>query len=197
MILYKLQIIITASNLQVKALESLYSKELRLRKENEVALAKEKEDHRRTKNQHDEERLIAKDQRLLLDIQVANFENQVKELEDELLSAVEQCKEYKKEREELQVERDNALNLAEELAKNQADGVSSMHMHQFLSVFSLSDIHEATCNFDPSRKIGEGGYGSIYKGFLRHTQVAIKLLNPDSMQGPSEFKQEVRQYEFT
>ncbi|EEF31859.1 receptor protein kinase, putative [Ricinus communis] len=59
------------------------------------------------------------------------------------------------------------------------------------SLFSLSEIQEATCNFNPSLKIGEGGYGSIYKGFLRHFLAAIKVLNPDGMQGPLEFKQEV------
>ncbi|KAJ9188329.1 hypothetical protein P3X46_003695 [Hevea brasiliensis] len=196
---------------RAKAVESLYAKELKLRKESEEALMKEKEDHQRTKNRWDEDRLITMDQRLLQQIHASNFDNKIKELNDEILSAVEQCKEYKKERDELQLERDMvlkvaeelskmqagdvetsiALKIAEELSKMQAGDASSIHMCQFFSVFSLSEIKEATRNFDPSLKIGEGGYGNIYKGFLRHTPVAIKALNPDSMQGPLEFKQEV------
>uniref|UniRef100_A0A2C9VV46 RING-type E3 ubiquitin transferase n=1 Tax=Manihot esculenta TaxID=3983 RepID=A0A2C9VV46_MANES len=196
---------------RAKALESLYAKELKLRKESEEALVKEKEDHQRTKKQWDEDRLITMDQRLLQQIQSSNFDNKIKEMNDEILTAVEQCKEYKKERDELELERDIvlkiaeeiskfqagdleidiALKIAEELSKRQAEDASAIHMGQFLSVFSLSEIKEATRNFDPSFKIGEGGYGSIYKGVLRYTPVAIKVLNPDSMQGPLEFKQEV------
>lgn len=201
-----------AINFQAKALESLYAKELKLRKESEEALVKEKEDHQRTKKQWDEDRLITMDQRLLQQIQSSNTDNKIKEMNDEILTAVEQCKEYKKERDELELERDIvlkiaeeiskfqagdleidiALKIAEELSKRQAEDASTIHMGQFLSVFSLSEIKEATRNFDPSFKIGEGGYGSIYKGVLRYTPVAIKVLNPDSMQGPLEFKQEVR-----
>ncbi|CAK7348877.1 unnamed protein product [Dovyalis caffra] len=36
----------------------------------------------------------------------------------------------------------------------------------------------------------EGGYESIYKGFPSSPPVSIKMLNPDSIQGPAEFKQE-------
>ncbi|KAK1369642.1 hypothetical protein POM88_035734 [Heracleum sosnowskyi] len=54
----------------------------------------------------------------------------------------------------------------------------------------LEQIKEATHNFDPSLKIGEGGYGSIYRGVLRHTQVAVKVLHSNSSQGNLEFEQE-------
>ena len=32
--------------------------------------------------------------------------------------------------------------------------------------FSLEEIAEATSHFDGTRKIGEGGYGSVYFGVL-------------------------------
>lgn len=33
-------------------------------------------------------------------------------------------------------------------------------------MYSLEDIAEATADFDESRKIGEGGYGSVYYGAI-------------------------------
>ncbi|XP_062112500.1 lysM domain receptor-like kinase 3 [Humulus lupulus] len=43
-------------------------------------------------------------------------------------------------------------------------------------VFSLEEIEEATGNFDESRKVGEGGYGSVYFGILGKKEVAIKKM---------------------
>uniref|UniRef100_A0A2N9FI27 RING-type E3 ubiquitin transferase n=1 Tax=Fagus sylvatica TaxID=28930 RepID=A0A2N9FI27_FAGSY len=51
---------------------------------------------------------------------------------------------------------------------------------------------EATQGFHESLKIGQGGFGSIYKGLLRQTEVAIKRLQSQGSQGPSEFQMEVR-----
>lgn len=33
-------------------------------------------------------------------------------------------------------------------------------------IYSLAEIEEATLKFDETRKIGEGGYGSVYYGML-------------------------------
>lgn len=49
--------------------------------------------------------------------------------------------------------------------------------------YSIEEIEAATEFFAESRKIGEGGYGPVYKCFLDHTQVAIKVLRPDAAQG--------------
>jgi wobble nucleotide-excising tRNase len=57
--------------------------------------------------------------------------------------------------------------------------------------FSLEEIKQATENFGTSRKIGEGGLGPVYKGFLCNTVVAIKKLDPESLQSRTEFEQEV------
>ncbi|MFQ6661743.1 hypothetical protein Gotur_029789, partial [Gossypium turneri] len=57
--------------------------------------------------------------------------------------------------------------------------------------YSIVEIEEATENFSASNKIGEGGYGPVYKGKLDHTPVAIKILRPDAAQGKKQFKQEV------
>ncbi|XWS46100.1 hypothetical protein CRYUN_Cryun14cG0034500 [Craigia yunnanensis] len=178
---------------RVKESEILYTQELKQRKEIEEALAKEKEELSRMKNQRDEvmvELQNALDQKSSLEKQIVESEKVVKELEEKIISAVELLQNYKKERDELQMERDNALKEAEELRKSRAE-TSGSHMPQFFSEFSFSEIEEATRNFDPTLKIGEGGYGSIYKGLLRHTTVAIKMLHAHSLQGPSEFQQEV------
>ncbi|MBA0757964.1 hypothetical protein Gotri_021006 [Gossypium trilobum] len=178
---------------RVKASEILYAQELKQRKEIEEALAKEKDELGKMKNQRDEVRIelqAALGQKSSLENQIAESEKEVKELQEKIFSAVELLQNYKKERDELQMERDNALKEAEELRKSRAEP-SGAPMHQFFTEFSFTEIEEATLNFDPSLKIGEGGYGSIYKGNLRHTTVAIKRLHSNSLQGPSEFQQEV------
>ncbi|CAA7057916.1 unnamed protein product [Microthlaspi erraticum] len=57
--------------------------------------------------------------------------------------------------------------------------------------YTIEEIEEATQNFSPSHKIGEGGYGPVFKATLDYTQVAIKIVRPDATQGRSQFQQEV------
>ncbi|KAF8118979.1 hypothetical protein N665_0001s0037 [Sinapis alba] len=57
--------------------------------------------------------------------------------------------------------------------------------------YTIEEIEEATENFSITNKIGEGGYGPVYKGTLDYTKVAIKVLRPDATQGRSQFQQEV------
>ncbi|CAA0405572.1 unnamed protein product [Arabidopsis thaliana] len=57
--------------------------------------------------------------------------------------------------------------------------------------YTIEEIEEATEDFSPSRKVGEGGYGPVYKGTLDYTKVAIKVLRPDAAQGRSQFQREV------
>ncbi|EXB29692.1 U-box domain-containing protein 51 [Morus notabilis] len=57
--------------------------------------------------------------------------------------------------------------------------------------YTIQEIQSATDYFNNKQKIGEGGYGPVYKGFLDHTPVAIKILRPDISQGLVQFQQEV------
>ncbi|KAM1200636.1 hypothetical protein ACFX2I_016892 [Malus domestica] len=57
--------------------------------------------------------------------------------------------------------------------------------------YSIEEIEAATEFFTESRKIGEGGYGPVYRCYLDHTPVAVKVLRPDAAQGRSQFNQEV------
>ncbi|KAL8127204.1 hypothetical protein AgCh_014208 [Apium graveolens] len=50
----------------------------------------------------------------------------------------------------------------------------------------------ATSNFSNNNKIGEGGFGPVYKGLLEDgQQIAVKRLSENSRQGIDEFKNEV------
>ncbi|KAG5559749.1 hypothetical protein RHGRI_009304 [Rhododendron griersonianum] len=57
--------------------------------------------------------------------------------------------------------------------------------------YTIEEIEAATDHFSISLKIGEGGYGPVFKCFLDHTPVAVKVLRPDAAQGRSQFQQEV------
>ncbi|KAJ9671369.1 hypothetical protein PVL29_025188 [Vitis rotundifolia] len=58
--------------------------------------------------------------------------------------------------------------------------------------FSLRHIKAATNNFDPANKIGEGGFGPVYKGALPDGSViAVKQLSSKSKQGNREFVNEI------
>ncbi|KAG9134449.1 hypothetical protein Leryth_019696 [Lithospermum erythrorhizon] len=58
--------------------------------------------------------------------------------------------------------------------------------------FTLRQIKAATNNFDPANKIGEGGFGSVYKGCLADgTIIAVKQLSSKSKQGNREFINEI------
>lgn len=87
-------------------------------------------------------------------------------------------------------ERDHAVHEVEELRqkRNQMLSVLVTSMH---CEFSSSELERATENFSSSLMIGEGGFGCVYRGILRNMMVAIKVLKPDSLQGQSQFEQQV------
>lgn len=64
--------------------------------------------------------------------------------------------------------------------------------------FTLSDLKAATRNFRPDSVIGEGGFGSVFKGWIdEHTLaasrpgsgmvIAVKKLNQEGWQGHKEW----------
>ncbi|KAJ1379778.1 Serine-threonine/tyrosine-protein kinase, catalytic domain [Sesbania bispinosa] len=64
--------------------------------------------------------------------------------------------------------------------------------HSDLIVFSYLTIKVATDNFSKDNKLGEGGFGTVYKGKLRKGQeIAVKRLSETSNQGLEEFKNEI------
>ncbi|KAL5564110.1 hypothetical protein UlMin_027274 [Ulmus minor] len=58
--------------------------------------------------------------------------------------------------------------------------------------FTLRQIKAATGNFDAANKIGEGGFGPVYKGVLSNgSAIAVKQLSSKSRQGNREFVTEI------
>lgn len=58
--------------------------------------------------------------------------------------------------------------------------------------FTLKQIKFATKNFHPENKIGEGGFGPVYKGVLSDGAIiAVKQLSSKSKQGNREFVNEI------
>ncbi|KAL9456513.1 hypothetical protein AB3S75_005690 [Citrus x aurantiifolia] len=60
------------------------------------------------------------------------------------------------------------------------------------NTFSYAELRSATKDFDPSNKLGEGGYGPVYKGTLSDGRViAVKQLSIASHQGKNQFVNEI------
>ncbi|ONK65644.1 uncharacterized protein A4U43_C07F39190 [Asparagus officinalis] len=61
-----------------------------------------------------------------------------------------------------------------------------------MPLFEFVEIEAATNNFSNENKLGEGGFGSVYKGKMREGQeIAVKRLSKTSLQGLDELKTEV------
>ncbi|XP_062160662.1 cysteine-rich receptor-like protein kinase 25 isoform X2 [Alnus glutinosa] len=71
-------------------------------------------------------------------------------------------------------------------ARDQDNSTGEMHY------FDLSTMQAATNNFSDANKLGEGGFGPVYKGkLINGNEIAVKRLSMKSKQGLEEFKNEV------
>ncbi|XP_039047994.1 U-box domain-containing protein 33-like isoform X2 [Hibiscus syriacus] len=113
---------------QAKTFERLYNE---CKREKETALTKQKESIEKIKRLREEEHSVAREQKSILESQVTNSDRRMKQLEDELASAMEQLQVSLKERDELQIELQNSRKMIEELLRKQAEETLSAHMDQF------------------------------------------------------------------
>ncbi|CAI8593038.1 unnamed protein product [Vicia faba] len=75
--------------------------------------------------------------------------------------------------------------------KNQIDKKENEDID--IPIYDLSTIVNATNNFSIDNKLGQGGFGPVYKGKLENGQdIAVKRLSNTSEQGPKEFINEVK-----
>ncbi|XP_043698651.1 cysteine-rich receptor-like protein kinase 15 [Telopea speciosissima] len=75
--------------------------------------------------------------------------------------------------------------------KTEIDGLDEISMVQSLQ-FNFGTIRAATFNFSDLNKLGQGGFGPVYKGkLLNEQEIAVKRLSRHSGQGELEFKNEV------
>ncbi|XP_019174762.1 PREDICTED: cysteine-rich receptor-like protein kinase 10 [Ipomoea nil] len=84
-----------------------------------------------------------------------------------------------------------ATKVKKQITTTEQTDVSGISTEDCLQ-YDLATIQVITDDFSPENKIGEGGYGCVYKGKLPTEQeVAIKRLSRNSGQGAQEFKMEV------
>ncbi|PWZ22706.1 putative serine/threonine-protein kinase PIX13 [Zea mays] len=71
-----------------------------------------------------------------------------------------------------------------------------------LKIYTFAELKSATRNFRPETVLGEGGFGKVYKGWVDEktmnpskastgVMVAVKKLNPESVQGMEQWQSEV------
>ncbi|WOL10105.1 U-box domain-containing protein 33-like isoform X1 [Canna indica] len=196
---------------KIKDFEDLYAKEVRYRKEIEGELDRKKLEVERHNNQQAEalhrekmevEKLrnqlaevsrqlkIESEQKLGIEAKLAESICFTKDLEEKLSQTHNLVHSLQEKYDTLQKELEDAVKEAEEMRHytEQTNAGSSLPLN---SEFSYLELEQATQNFSSSLKIGEGGFGKVYKGCLRNTTVAIKMLNTKGMQGQPEFHQEV------
>ncbi|CAL4967846.1 unnamed protein product [Urochloa decumbens] len=180
---------------KAKTIENLYQHEIRQRKTMEETLVRQAHEIEEMKMQHhaiSNELHDVKEQKFALEQEITELASVIKDHEEETVANRHHLHVLQTDNEKLQQERDAAVAEADALRqKNDQKIPMPLPAETLTTEFSYFELEQATQGFNERLKIGEGGFGSVYKGFLRNTTVAIKLLNPQSMQGQSEFNQEV------
>lgn len=186
---------------QLKIFESAHAHEVKLRIEAEEAL-------RTTVNE--QEKLVEEKEELARELQntlgnIALLDSHAREVNSRCDEAARELKliqasiaTLQQEKQKIRREKMEAVRWLERWRSRGDDGTANCDGFMGLvedlpglAEFSLADLQTATCNFSDSFKIGKGGHGCVYKGEMLGRTVAIKKLYPTSMQGQSEFQQEV------
>ncbi|KDO72868.1 hypothetical protein CISIN_1g003481mg [Citrus sinensis] len=187
---------------KVKAFESAYAREMHLRKEAEDALQTTIQDqeklkqekafvtqelHRTMRNvallnsraqEANRRRDEATGELKLIQASIATLQQEKQRIRRQKVEAVRWLERWRSRGQAGAANYDGFIGLVEDLPES--------------AEFSLADLQTATCNFSESFKVGQGGFGCVYKGEMLGRTVAIKMLYSHNMQGQLEFQQEVR-----
>ncbi|PRQ30479.1 putative protein kinase RLK-Pelle-DLSV family [Rosa chinensis] len=92
-----------------------------------------------------------------------------------------------------EIDQNELLNFRNSKRPTDLNGLQNVgKMGHDLSIFSYASVMAATINFAEENKLGEGGFGPVYKGKLATgEEVAVKRLSKCSGQGTLEFKNEL------
>ncbi|XP_057428739.1 receptor-like serine/threonine-protein kinase SD1-8 isoform X1 [Lotus japonicus] len=94
----------------------------------------------------------------------------------------------------LQGNRDSIMNKVVLPTNRDRESLGESNMDEIdLLLFDFNTITLATNNFSEQNKLGEGGFGIVYRGKLMEgPEIAVKRLSKNSAQGIEEFKNEVK-----
>ncbi|KAJ0253769.1 U-box domain-containing protein 32 [Hirschfeldia incana] len=178
---------------KAKALDGLCTKELSRRKKLEEFLEKEKGELKTVIEQNNgfmRKLQIVQGDNLRLERQISKLQDLEKEHGEKFDTAMELLKSFRQKRDEIRIDHENAVkevNALKRLIKGKSVESSGSEMLDY----SFMEINEATNDFDQSWKLGEGKYGSLYKGNLQNLQVAVKMLPSYGSQNHFEFERKV------
>ncbi|XP_027103755.1 U-box domain-containing protein 32 isoform X2 [Coffea arabica] len=173
-----------------EASETFYLKEINSRSYMEDLLKKQRQELEKMKNKHNQivkELQLVQNQKLSLERKFMENCSTEEELEEKIIQAVKLLISFKGKRDLLWKEQERALRESHKFQKMVKEDVCAMHVSHSFDI-SFSEIIEATRTFDPSMKIGEGRFGSVYKGIIHHVKVAIKMLPSCGSQSDSDFE---------
>ncbi|GAU37516.1 hypothetical protein TSUD_21210 [Trifolium subterraneum] len=81
-----------------------------------------------------------------------------------------------------------------EIEEDAYGGIEDQIQHSSMAPkkYQLTELMKATCGFSHQNKLGEGGFGTVYKGILgNNKEIAVKRVSKYSRQGKQEFIAEV------
>ncbi|XP_010253186.1 PREDICTED: U-box domain-containing protein 33-like isoform X2 [Nelumbo nucifera] len=186
---------------KVKDFEASFLHEVELRKEVEEALRTTRQEQRNLLETREEViRDLQKTMRnvAILDIQTHEAMRRRDEATGELRLIQASIETLRHEGQRIQQQKEEALcqlkrwRSCSQHGATKGKGLDGFVNHlPMFTEFSRLDLQTATCNFSESFKIGQGGYGCVYKGEIFDRSIAIKKLHPHNVQSISEFQQEV------